>query len=156
MAWRDTRWKPRLGLRTDIISGDRDPNDDTLGTFNALYPNGSYFSEATVLAQANLLDVALSLTLKPRADVSLSWAVNPLWRYSTDDAVYSLPLAPMIAGNSSSARYIGTQNQWIGTWQFNPFVTFKLALVKFNAGEFVRRGGGEDLDYVQFASSVRF
>jgi len=31
---------PRLGLKADIISGNRDPDDRTLGTFNALFPKG--------------------------------------------------------------------------------------------------------------------
>lgn len=155
-TWRDVRWTPRLGLRTDIISGDRNTHDDTLGTFNALYPNGSYFSEASVLAQANLLDFSLLMTIKPKSNISLTWAINPLWRYSVNDAVYTLPLSPLIAGNTSSARYIGTQNQLLGTWQYNDFVSFKLALVKFNAGEFVSRGGGHDIDYVQIATSLRF
>ncbi|PYM53061.1 MAG: alginate export family protein [Candidatus Rokuibacteriota bacterium] len=34
---------PRLGLKADIISGDRDRDDRTLGTFNALFPKGAYF-----------------------------------------------------------------------------------------------------------------
>lgn len=155
-SWRDYRWAPRLGLRTDIISGDRNRRDHTLGTFNALYPNGSYFSEASVLAQANLLDFAVSISLKPWPDISLTASANPLWRYSVDDAVYTLPLAPLIAGNTSDARYIGTQNQILATWQYTNFVSFKAALVKFNAGDFVQRAGGRDLDYAQLSTSLRF
>jgi hypothetical protein len=155
-TWSDAPWMPRLGLRTDIISGDRKADDDTLGTFNALYPNGSYFSEAGILAQANLLDFAATLTVKPSARTSMALAVNPLWRYSTEDAVYSLPLAPMVAGDSSSARYIGTQVQWLGSWQYNDFLALRLAVVRFEQGSFVERGGGSDLTYVQFATSIRF
>lgn len=155
-TWRDMKWTPRLGFRTDIISGDRSTHGSTLNTFNALYPNGSYFSEASVLAQANLLDFSLLMTIKPKSNISLSWAVNPLWRYSVNDAVYTLPLSPLIGGSTSDARYIGRQNQLLVIWQYNNFVAFKMALVKFNAGEFVNRGGGHDLDYVQLATSFRF
>jgi flavin reductase (DIM6/NTAB) family NADH-FMN oxidoreductase RutF len=31
--------RPRVGLRADVSSGDRDPNDATLGTFNGLFGN---------------------------------------------------------------------------------------------------------------------
>ena len=34
---------PRVGLRADVTSGDRDRHDDRLGTFNPLFPNGAYF-----------------------------------------------------------------------------------------------------------------
>jgi len=155
-TWRDARWRPRLGLRTDIISGDRSPNDNVSGAFNALYPSGSYFSEATILAQANLLDFSASIALKPLPKVSVTWSVNPLWRYSTKDALYMLPLSPLIGGNSSSARYIGTQTQLLGLWQYNDYVSFKAALVRFEAGEFVHKGGGHDLDYAQLATILRF
>ena len=36
---------PRLFLKANIISGDKDPEDDLLGTFNAMYPRGAYFGE---------------------------------------------------------------------------------------------------------------
>ena len=149
-------WKPRLGLRTDIISGDSDAGDAELGTFNALYPNGAYFSEASVLAQANLLDLSLSLTLKPQPALTLAWSLNPLWRYSTDDAVYTLPLRPLLAADSSSKRYIGVQNQLLATWQVNDYLSLRLALVAFNAGDAVQAADGGDLDYAQLATNIRF
>jgi len=155
-SWSEAGWKPRLGLRTDIISGDRDRHDDTLQTFNALYPSGSYFSEASIIAQANLLDFSASLALKPITSLTLTWSINPLWRYSTHDALYTLPLAPLIAGDSSTARYIGTQNQLLAIWQYNAFLSFKAALVKFEPGGFVKKNGGNNLDYAQLATIVRF
>lgn len=155
-TWRDAPWRPRIGLRTDVISGDRKRGDGRLGTFNALYPTGSYFSEASVLAQANLLDFAASLAVKPHAQLTVTWAINPLWRYSTRDALYTLPLSPLLAGDSSRARHIGIQNQLLAVWQVNPYLSFKAALVKFAAGTFVDAAGGADLDYAQFATNLRF
>lgn len=155
-SWSESAWKPRLGLRTDIISGDRDRHDGTLQTFNALYPNGSYFSEASIIAQANLLDFAANFSVKPKSNLTVTWSINPLWRYSTHDALYTLPLSPLIAGDSSGARYIGTQSQLLSIWQYNAFLSFKVALVKFEPGGFVKKGGGDNLDYAQFASIVRF
>jgi len=32
--------RPRLGLRANVTSGDRDRQDDRLGTFNPLFPRG--------------------------------------------------------------------------------------------------------------------
>lgn len=47
--WEARPWKPELMLSANIASGDGDPGDGTLRTFNALYPNASYFSENAVL-----------------------------------------------------------------------------------------------------------
>lgn len=149
-------WTPRIGLRTDVISGDRRAGDGKLNTFNALYPSGSYFSEASLVAQANLLDYAASVTVHPMTTLSLALSYNPLWRFSTSDAVYSLPLAPLISGTSSASRSIGTQTQLLMNWQCTRFVSFKAALVRFDAGEFVERAHGKDVDYAQIAMSARF
>jgi hypothetical protein len=149
-------WKPRLGLKTDVISGDKNPNDGKQGTFNALYPNGSYFSEAGVVAQANLIDLAASVTVKPLNNLSVALSLNPMWRYSTQDAVYTLPLAPLIGPGASDSRYIGTQAQLLTNWQYNNYVSFKVALVRFQAGTFVEQSGGRDLSYAQFTTSIRF
>jgi Alginate export len=54
---------PRLGLKTDAISGDGNLHDNRLGTSNALFPKLPYFSEANIVAPANLLDVQPNLTL---------------------------------------------------------------------------------------------
>ncbi|MGH8727269.1 MAG: alginate export family protein [Burkholderiales bacterium] len=41
----DLPLKPRLGLHADIASGDDDPNDGTLRTFNAMLPKLNYLTE---------------------------------------------------------------------------------------------------------------
>lgn len=46
-------WQPRIALSTNIASGDTDPDDADLGTFNPLYPRGNYFSEDAVLGPRN-------------------------------------------------------------------------------------------------------
>ncbi|MBY0263382.1 MAG: alginate export family protein, partial [Phycisphaerales bacterium] len=56
-TWKAAAWKPRLGLKANIASGDRDPGDGRLGTFNALFPRQGYFSEINLLAPANVFDV---------------------------------------------------------------------------------------------------
>jgi hypothetical protein len=48
-TWNDAPLQPRLGLRANVASGDDDPNDDALETFNPLYPRGNYFNELATL-----------------------------------------------------------------------------------------------------------
>jgi hypothetical protein len=52
-------WTPRLGLSIDVASGDRNPHDDKLETFNPLFPNGHYLADYT--GYPNLIHV------KPRS-----------------------------------------------------------------------------------------
>jgi hypothetical protein len=41
-----TRWTPRLGIQLDAASGDKNPHDHQLNTFNPLFPNGYYVTLA--------------------------------------------------------------------------------------------------------------
>jgi hypothetical protein len=45
-------WRPRAGLKADVASGDGNLEDQSLGTFNALFPKFPYFTEANVVAPA--------------------------------------------------------------------------------------------------------
>ena len=62
----ETTWKPRLGLRFNVISGDVDANDARQGTFNALYPNPGYFNDASLLRPANFIDVHPNISVSVR------------------------------------------------------------------------------------------
>jgi alginate export protein len=64
-TWNDAPLQPRLGLRANVASGDDDPNDDVLETFNPLYPRGNYFNELATLGPRNFFDVHPFLTVKP-------------------------------------------------------------------------------------------
>jgi hypothetical protein len=49
----DAPWSPRLGLKADVTSGDRDPNDRDLQTFNPLFPKGAYFGETGLIGPSS-------------------------------------------------------------------------------------------------------
>jgi hypothetical protein len=145
---------PRVGVKADVISGDRNPHDGTLGTFNPLFPKLPYFSDANVITPANLFDVqpTLGLTLRQGLRVTAGW--NVLWRYSREDAFYLPPLKPVIPFTPSGGRYIG--QQWASTieWRMRSRVTVAAAWVAFRPGSALRREGGVSGQFL-FASVQR-
>jgi hypothetical protein len=143
----ESAWSPRLGLKADIVSGDADPRDGHLGTFNALYPKLPYFTEAGLVAPANVLDLHPSIDLVPSPGVAVSLGANMLWRHRRTDAFYAPPLVP-IMGLSGSNRYVGTQAEAGVEWQVSRHVEFKAWYVRFFAGDAVRRVGGGNVDFV--------
>src|SRR5204863_6269040 len=76
-------WTPRLGLRADVTSGDRNPNDKDLQTFNPLFPKGAYFSETALIGPQNHIDVHPGIELHPTRTVTLNADVDFFWREST-------------------------------------------------------------------------
>ena len=73
-------WSIRLGLKADIASGDKNLSDQTLGTFNALFPKLGYLSSAALFAPSNITDIQPSITLKPLSNLTLTVGYDFIWR----------------------------------------------------------------------------
>jgi hypothetical protein len=148
LGWRFARvpWAPHVTLRSDVLSGG-DPKAAHIATFNALYPNVAYSTEAAIEAPANLIQSGLVATAQPLRAVTLQFTLEGLWRYSTRDAFYAAPLFPLVRPTASDDAYSGVEQQLEASWRLNAFVTLKAAYVHFFAGDFIRQGGGRDEDF---------
>lgn len=137
----DLPFSPRLGLNADAISGDRNPNDGRLGTFNPLFPKLPYFSEANLVAPANLLDIQpnLTLALTPKLNLILGW--NPLWKQAEADAFYAPPLTPVRGTAGGSGRFIGQQTSASFEWSATEHLTIGGSYVDYAPGERLRQAG---------------
>jgi hypothetical protein len=150
-------WQPRLGLKADIASGDGDPDDGRLETFSALYPTPTYFSEASLVAPANFIDLQPSLTLRPSPSTSLLIGWQLLWKQRRADAIYVTPTpATPLAGSTGGPSFIGQQLRIEPTWSVTPRLQLRAAYVHFFAGAALRRADGDDVDFAMLSASYRF
>jgi hypothetical protein len=149
-------FSPRLGVKANISSGDRDPDDDDINTFNPLFPKLNYFSEAALQAPINLIDVAPSLTFALCENLSATIGYDAFWRTSKDDAVYDSSLSPLIPAAASSNRYIGTQVNLELELALGRHVAMLAAYAHFFAGAVVDDGGGGDVDFAMMSVSYKF
>jgi hypothetical protein len=141
-------WTPRLGVQFDAASGDRNPKDGVLQTFNPLFPNGFYFSLAGYTGYTNLIHVKPSLTLHPTSSVKLTLAVASQWRETTADAVYVQGDIPVAGTAGSPGSYTGTYGQLRVDWAVTPHSSIAVEAVRFDVSEVIRRAGGRDSDYL--------
>lgn len=148
---------PRLGLKADIASGDRDPRDGRLGTFNALYPKVPYFTEAGLVAPANLIDLFPSIRVQPAPAVTLELGWDLLWRQTTADAIYRpVPFAPLRGTAGGGSAWIGHQVQLAARWGLGRHLELRAWLVHFTPGETIRRAAGRDVDFAAASLAFRF
>ena len=148
---------PRIGLRADIASGDEDPNNPDLQTFNPLFPKGAYFSEAGLIGPANFIDLnpCVDLHLTERATLIFDW--DFFWRESTHDGLYNNAVVLVRSGRASDAHYIGSMPQAQLFWNLDRHLSFVAIYGHFFAGRFLGESGpGEDVDYVTSWLSYRF
>jgi Alginate export len=64
--WPVSRWPPRIELQLDVASGTDNPNGDTLGTFNPLFPSGFYEMLAGYPSYAHFVRLRSSAHRRPR------------------------------------------------------------------------------------------
>jgi hypothetical protein len=156
-TFESTAWKPRIGLKADITSGDRSPNDRDLETFNPLFPRGAYFSETALIGPANHIDLHPSLELKPIEQLKLTVDWDFFWRESTRDAIYGNGVNVVVPGGSGRDRYVGNQVQLLAEWQLQRHLTLSTAYAHFFAEDFLKESTpGKDVDYASIWLTFKF
>lgn len=148
-------WKPRLGLKLNVASGDEDPGDGRLGTFNPLFPRNNYFSDANLLAPYNFFDFHPSVSVRPTDSLSVTAGWDAFFRYSTDDAVFS-PTGIVIPAAASDERFVGSTFTMVADWTINRNLTLTASYAHFFRGQVVKDAGGKDVDYFGIWFTAKF
>jgi Alginate export len=156
-TWFDTRWRPRLALSANIASGDGNPDDGRLGTFNPLFPRGNYFSQAAVLGPRNFFNLHPYVTVSPTSDWKLTTDVNFFWRLQSKDGVYG-PSGQLIRPpNGSDARFVGSAISFTSDWTVSRHFVLSTVYAHFFPGPFIKESGpAESIDYIEFTIRYRF
>ncbi len=149
-------WSPRFGIIANATSGDGNGSDGRLGTFDALFPNPAYTTDASLFRPRNFYELHPVVSFDVAANVSLVLEANFLWRMQTTDAVYAVPGFALAPSRSSDASYIGAIFDVIATWRVSPFVTLQASYVHAAAGDVIDDAGGRDVDFALVQSMIKF
>ena len=129
--------RPWVGLRLAYLSGDGDPSDGMLGTFNPMFAEGGYFGENGVLGPNNLMLARPGLGLDFGGGWSLLTSGTVYWRASLGDGMYGLAGNLLRPSDRSTTRSIGPQFDVALSWQANRHLGFAGAYSVIIPGGFV-------------------
>lgn len=148
---------PDATLRFNIVSGDRDSEDDRLGTFNALFPKGKYFGELSPIGPTNIVSLNPRLSSPLGKGFSASLGAMAYWRYARNDGIYDIP-GNLIRGPSDSrARFIGKEAEAMLAWQATPELELSTSFSLFAPGAFIRdTGPAKTIAMTGFEANFRF
>jgi hypothetical protein len=153
----DVRFRPRLGLKADVTSGDRNPTDSNLQTFNALFPKGAYFGEIALVGPSNHIDLHPSIDLQIREDLKVTFDSVFFWRESFNDGIYGPAINLLRSGRASRARFVGSQPSVRAEWKISRHFTWGGVLTHFFTGPFLKQTGpGRDVNYATSWIAYKF
>jgi len=149
--------KIRFSLRADIYSGDDDPNDADLNAFNPFFPKGKHISQLAATGLINQRDLHPRIDIQFNKHWSLRLSTQFIWRDSLDDGIYSIANDLLKTGQTSRARYVGTQPEVELKWQVDRHLDIKGIFNFFDAGPFIRETPpGNDIVYLGTMATYRF
>ena len=140
--------RPRISTRADVFSGDGDRAGHTLGTFNALFQKGPYFSYAETFGNRNVIDLQPTIELTLPRGVTLKPNAAFFWRSRLQDGLYSTSGSPIVDGSKSTARYIGSQLAVQAKWATTRRTSVFAEYLHFFPGAFLSQSTpGRSLNY---------
>jgi hypothetical protein len=149
---------PRFGIKAGAFRGDQNRSSQTLGTYNALYELGPFFSYAELFGKRNLVDLQPSVQFSLTRKLSLTPNAAFYWRESTQDGLYSVAAGVIVvSGKNSNDRYVGAHVATQLKWNVNRHTTFFAEYLHFFPAEFLRQSTqGRNINYVTEWIELRF
>ncbi|MCF2446610.1 alginate export family protein [Dyadobacter sp. CY345] len=131
-------YNPVLGLKTELVSGDKNYDEHQVNTFNPLYPRGAYFGLASLIGPYNLTDLHPYIQLNINRKCTWSADYDFFWRMSRQDGLYAVNGDLIHDGRNIRSKNIGSQLSTDISLQANPFLYFRLEFTRFNPGAFLQ------------------
>lgn len=139
----DTGWKPTVWVFYDFASGDEDPTNGTITTFNQLFPlSHKYFGWLDLVARQNVHDLNFQWYLYPTKKLNTLLWVHFLWLAEPQDGLYNA------AGVVSRQDLAGLSGQEIGqevdfavNYNIRPGIDLQVSYNHFFTGDFIRNTG---------------
>ncbi|MBI3895219.1 MAG: alginate export family protein [Acidobacteria bacterium] len=156
-TFQTVRFYPRFGLGADISSGDRDPANPDLQTFNALFANNAYSAKVGLVGPANSINLNPSVRFRIGEHVIIvsDWAF--FWRESLRDGTYFTSGTLQRTGQNNLQRFVGSQPSLQFVYRFSSHLDLTAIYTHVFPGPFIRQSPpAKPLDYVTNYLTYRF
>lgn len=155
-------WNPRLFFEYNYASGDSDPTDGDIETFQNLFPsNHPRYGFMDLFSWQNIHNPELSLKAKPCKQVGLEADLHGFWLADTNDAWYrangATKVRPITPASRSASSYVGSELDLLITYQPVKFLNIWAGYSHFFAGDYLNAtGASDDADFGYLQATFNF
>lgn len=158
----DTSWLPRLGVAYNYGTGDDNPADGDIGTFQNLFPtNHKFYGQMDVFSWQNMHDIEVSMKFTPVKKVNVKAEYHAFFLASTDDVWYRAngvtAVRPLNAAARNASNYAGSEADLTVTYAATKWLALEAGYSHFFAGSYLAdTGAHDDADFGYVQATVTF
>jgi hypothetical protein len=158
----DASWLPRIAVEYNYASGDSDPLDTDVETFQNLFPtNHKFYGYMDLFSWQNIHNPAVSLRVQPTKTLSVQLDYHAFWLATTDDAWYRAngvtAVRPVTPTSRSADSYAGSEVDLTVTWNARKWLQIQAGYSHFFAGDYLEdTGPSDDADFAYVMATVTF
>jgi hypothetical protein len=155
-TWSRIPVKPRAFFDYAYASGDNDPRDGRVNTFDQIYPsNHGIYGAVDLFGFQNLQDAKCGLELKPNGRLTIATVFHHLNLANGHDALYN-GAGTAVARDTSGSAGIHIGNEWEGTGTFHvtDYLTGGAGYGRLFPGEYLKKatkGSSNSISYLFFS-----
>ena len=149
-------FKPRVYVGFDYGSGDKDPSDNKVETFDQLYPLGhAYLGYMDFIGRQNIVSPNIGVTFNPINKLLVETTGLFFWRDQAQDALYNAGGGVLRPGAPGTSLEVGQEIDILLKYSYNVQTVFLFGYSHFFPGKFISQTGPDDpVDFVY--ASVQF
>jgi hypothetical protein len=139
-TFEQSRFKPRLYMEYNYASGDKDPKDGHIGTFDMIYPTGhDRWGLADQVGWRNIHDAHPAFEVHLHPKFLLKTGYHSYWLASATDGLYAAtgPLVARIPAGTGGTR-VGQEVDIQGVWQILPALRLQPGFADLQPGPFLK------------------
>ncbi len=160
-TWEYHRWKPRVGFEFDYGSGDTDPNDDKMTTFDNLYPtNHLFYGYIDFISLQNLNDYRYQFSFKPHKKWKVQTDLHMIYLDSPKDSWYTVGRGVARtagAGAGDMSAHVGNEIDLILDYKVNDYAAMHFGYSHFFAGKYMQEtGANDDANFIYAQTTLSF
>ncbi len=157
--WLKSAWKPRLALEYSAGSGDSDPNDGRVHTFQNLFPtNHPPYGFMDTFSWQNMHNVVLRLAAQPHPKVKTTLDFHSFWLATTGDAWYRANGTTRVrAINPNANSHAGCELDFTINTKLSSHLDMLFGYSHFFAGAYLAAtGASDDADFAYLMLTLNY